>query len=90
MIDGLKSAIKASKRVPREPQERPKRAPREPQERPRGLHDGPKRAPRWPQEAYKTLPERKIAKVLTLTPVVVFALFFPLMLKQRIQTDSSR
>ena len=31
----------------------------------------PKRAARWPEEASKTLPERLIAKVLILTPVVV-------------------
>ena len=41
----------------------------------------PKRAARWPQEASKTLPERLIAKVLILTPVVVvvvvgFAFYF--------------
>ena len=75
--DGPKMASKAAKRAPREPQERPKRAPREPQEGPRGFQNVPKRALRWPQEAYKTLPERTIAKVLILTPVVVvFALFF--------------
>ena len=70
---------------PRWPQEGPKRAPRaprraprEPQESPRGFQHVPKRALRWPQEAYKTLPERKIAKalILTIVVVVVFALFF--------------
>ena len=38
----------------------------------------PQEAPRLPQEASKTLPERKIAKVLILTPlvVVIVAVFF--------------
>ena len=73
--DGPKRAPKAPKKAPREPQERPQRAPRQPQEGPRSFQNVPKRALRWPQEAYKTLPERTIAKVLILTPVVVvFAL----------------
>ena len=55
--------------------------PREPQEGRRGFQHVPKRVLRWPQSAYETLPERTIAKVLILTPVVVgivvvFALFF--------------
>ena len=44
-------------------QESPKSAPRGPQEGPRWPTNVPKRALRWPQEAYKTLPERTIAKV---------------------------
>jgi len=101
LIDSLQDcprrASNADKRAPREPQERPKSAPRQPKEGPIGFQNVPKRALRWPQDAYKTLPERTIAKVLILTPVVVvLALFFcrrsfrPPVLKQRTQTDNSR
>ena len=62
LIDCPKRALKASKRAPRAPQERPKRAPREPQESPRGFQNDPmrppktsKKVPRTPQEP-KTVP----------------------------------
>ena len=58
---------------PRGSQESPKSATKK--QGPRGFQNVP--ALRWPQEAYKTLPERTIAKILLLTPVVVvFVLFF--------------